>query len=65
MARKDIKEETDYHGRGDVNIIVEFDNSSDLIWICLKHQGSPIRKDSTIKDISISVFVQVFLTGSM
>ena len=50
MARKDVKERSDYQGRGDMINIVWFDNSNDLTWICRK---CPIRKGYTIKDTSI------------
>ena len=53
MTRNDVKEESDYHVKGHMSIIVKFGNSSGLTWICRKLESLLIRKDSTIKDTSI------------
>ena len=50
-ARKDVKEESDYHWRVDKSIIVYFENSNDFTWIYSKFWGFSIRKYSTTKDI--------------
>ena len=53
MARKNVKEESDFHGRVEISIAVQFGDSSDITWICGKLQSFPNRKESTIKDNSI------------
>ena len=30
MAGKEVKKESDYHGRGEMSITVQFDNASDI-----------------------------------
>ena len=71
LQRKSIKEKYDYHGKGETSIIVYFENSNDLIWICWKLQGFLIRKESTVKDTSIwqqrfwRILIQLFSTGSV
>ena len=34
MARKDVQDEPDYFGGGDMSIMVQFSSSSDPTWIC-------------------------------
>ena len=34
MASKEVKEECDYHGIGEMSVTVQFGNSSDITWIC-------------------------------
>ena len=33
-SKKGVKEEYDYHGRGEMSITAQFGNSRDITWIC-------------------------------
>ena len=55
MARKSVIEEPEYHGRGDKSTIIYYNLIIPVSFTqsCRRIQGSPIRKDSAIKDTSI------------